>query len=357
MMRRDDGSTRGGTLGNVPKVNGPREVVRAIIDRRPAPRIGFWMGNPHADTWPRLHCYFGTKTDEDLRRKLGDDFRWISPQLQPSTYKHPLGRKIFDLEGETRSHGQAGPLADCESVAEVEKFPWPDLNYLDLSESVAALREAGEFYRAGGFWCPFFHDVMDLFGMESYLVKMYTHPEVVTAVTDRVCRFYLEANELFYEKAGDMIDGFFFGNDFGSQLDLLLSPALFDQFVLPWLRGFSEQARARGHQVILHSCGSIYRVIDRLIGAGVDCLHPLQAKAKNMDAESLARAFGGKIAFMGAVDTQRLLNGGTPAQVRDEVRRIKELLGPHLIVSPSHEAILPDVPPQNVAALAEAALE
>jgi uroporphyrinogen decarboxylase len=43
--------------------------------------------------------------------------------------------------------------------------------------------------------------------------------------------------------------------------------------------------------------------------------------------------------------------------VKDEVRRVKELLGPHLIVSPSHEAILPDVPPQNVAAMAEAALE
>jgi uroporphyrinogen decarboxylase len=198
---------------------------------------------------------------------------------------------------------------------------------------------------------------MDLFGMEPYLVKMTTHPDVVTAATDRVCRFYLESNGLLYDKAADMIDGFFFGNDFGSQLDLLLSPVLFDTFVLPWVVRLSEQAHSRGFQVILHSCGAIYRVIDRLIEAGVDCLHPLQARARNMDAERLAREFGGRIAFMGGVDTQRVLNGGTPAQVRDEVRRIKELLGPHLIVSPSHEAILPDVPPRNVAALAEAARE
>jgi len=352
MKSGDDHSMKGGTSGNV-----PREVLRAIIDRRPAPRCGFWLGNPHPDTWPILHRFFGTKTEEELRRKLGDDFRWISPQFLMSTYKHPQGRKLFDLHGEKKSHGQAGPLAECESVADVGKFPWPELEHLDFSESVAALQGAGEFYRASGFWCPFFHDVMDLFGMESYLVKMYTHPEVVSAVTERVCRFYLEANDLFYKEAGDMIDGFFFGNDFGSQLDLLLSPALFDKFILPWLRLFSEQAHSRGYQVILHSCGSIYRVIDRLIEAGVDGLHPLQAKAKNMEAERLARESGGKIAFLGAIDTQQVLNCGTPAQVREEVRRIKGLLGPHLIISPSHEAILPDVPPRNVAAMAEAALD
>jgi uroporphyrinogen decarboxylase len=350
MMTGNNRAAKGGTLGNV-----PREVLRAIIDRREAPRCGFWLGNPHADTWPILHRYFGTRSGEELRRKLGDDFRWISPQFAASTYRHPQNWKLFDMRGDKISHGQAGPLADCESVADVEKFPWPELEYLDFSETIGMLQGAGDFYRASGFWCPFFHDVMDLFGMESYMVKMVTHPEVVHAVTERVCRAYLEANELFYTRAGPLIDGFFFGNDFGTQLDLLLSPALFDEFILPWFRRFTEQGHAHGYQVILHSCGSIYRVIGRLIEAGVNCLHPLQARAKNMEAERLAREFDGKIAFMGGVDTQRLLNLGTPGQVKDEVRRIKDLLGPHLIVSPSHEAILPDVPPRNVAAMAEAA--
>lgn len=334
-----------------------RDIVKSIIGLGPAPRCGFWMGNPHPDTWPILHKYFGTNTEEELRRKLGDDFRWISPQLLESTYKHPQGRKLFGFGVDKKSHGQAGPLAGCETVADVETFDWPELEYLDFSETVARLQEAGGFYRAGGFWCPFFHDVMDLFGMEPYMVKMYTHPAVVHAVTERVCRTYLEANDLLYKAAGDMIDGFFFGNDFGTQLDLLLSPALFDEFVLPWFRRFTEQGHSRGYQVILHSCGSIFRVIDRLIEAGVNCLHPLQARARNMEAEKLAREFGGKIAFMGGVDTQRVLNRGTPLQVKDEVRRVKDILGPNLIVSPSHEAILPDVPPRNVAAMAEAAHE
>jgi len=132
---------------------------------------------------------------------------------------------------------------------------------------------------------------------------------------------------------------------------------MFDLHVLPWFKKLTGQALRRGYQVILHSCGSVYRVIPRLIEAGVNCLHPLQAKAKNMDAETLSRAFRGRIAFLGGVDTQHILNHGTPAEVKAEVRRVKSLLGPCLIVSPSHEAVLPDVPCRNIAAMAEAALE
>jgi uroporphyrinogen decarboxylase len=334
-----------------------RELLKDIIALKPGPRRGFWLGNPHADTWPILHGYFGTRGEEELRRKLGDDYRWISPSFIESTFRDPSCRRLFDFGQSKRSHGEAGPLAAVEDPDELDRFPWPDPRALDFEDAVRALREAGPYYRASGFWAPFYHDIMDLFGMEEYFVKMHTNPPVVRAATDRICGFYFEANERFFDAAGDLVDGYFFGNDFGTQLDLMISPALFDAFVLPWFRKFTGQALRRGYQVILHSCGSIHRVIPRLIEAGVNCLHPLQAKAANMDALTLARDFKGEIAFLGGLDTQRILNQGTPAEVKAEVRRLKEVLGPCLIVSPSHEAILPDVPPRNVAAMAEAALE
>lgn len=334
-----------------------RELIRNLIAGKPAPRCGFWLGNPHADTWPIYHEFFGTKTEEDLRRKLGDDFRWISPQFFASTYRHPSGQKLFDSLAKKEYHGVAGPLAHCETPAEVDAYDWPDVKYLDFAECLTALKDAGDYYRASGFWTPFFHDVMDLFGMEHYLMKMYSAPDVVQAATDHVCRFYYDANEMFFAEVGKLVDGYFFGNDFGTQRDLILSPELFDRFILPWFKRFTEQGHRHGCQVILHSCGSIHRVIPRLIEAGVDCLHPLQARAANMDAAILSRDFKGRIAFLGGIDTQQLLVSGTPAQVKEEVRRVKGLLGPRLIVSPSHEALLPNVPPQNVAAMAEAALE
>lgn len=334
-----------------------RNLIRSLIAGKPGERRGFWMGNPHPDTWPIYHRHFGTKTEEELRLKLGDDFRWLSPQILPGGYNHPEGKGIFDAKEYKTFHGEAGPLANAESPADIEAFDWPDPDYLDFTESLAALRVAGDFYRASGFWAPFFHNVMDLFGMESYFIKMHTHPEVVEAVTARVCAFYLEANRRFFREAGRLMDGYFFGNDFGTQIDCLVSPAHFDKFIMPWFRKFTDQAHAHGYQVILHSCGSIYRVIPRLIEAGVECLHPLQARAGNMDAEKLSREFRGKIAFLGGVDTQRLLVEGSPGEIKDEVRRLRDLFGPCWIVSPSHEALLPNVPPENVAAMADAAHE
>lgn len=334
-----------------------RERVRTIISGKAADRCGFWLGNPHPDTWPVYHAYFGTRSERELRRKLGDDYYWVCPELFSDVYRHPQGRDLFDLGGEKASHGQAGPLADCEDVRDIDKYEWPDPAYLNFEPLLAALQDAGDLYRASGMWTAFFHVIMDLFGMENYMIKMHLHPQVVEAVTDRVCEFYYEANEQYYALAGDLIDGFFFGNDFGTQLDLIVSPLMFDKFILPWFQKFTDQAHRHGYQVILHSCGSIYKVIDRLIDAGVECLHPLQALAWNMDAETLAREFKGRIAFLGGIDTQNLLVNAKPEQVRAKVLRVRELLEPCLIVSPSHEALLPNVPPENVLAMAEAARE
>ncbi|MCC7262803.1 MAG: hypothetical protein IT369_09810 [Candidatus Latescibacteria bacterium] len=330
-----------------------RERLRTIIAGKPADRCGFWLGNPYPDTWPLYHAYFGTSTQEQLRLKLGDDFRWIPAGV----YRHPQGRGLFDIPGKS-AHGTPGPFAHCEDPAAVDTlYEWPNPDYLDFEPVLEALRHAGPYYRASGFWAPFYHHVMDLFGMEQYMMNMYLNPELVQAVTDRVCSFFHEANERFFDAAGELMDGYFFGNDFGTQRDLICGPAQFDQFVMPWFRRFTEQAHARGYQVILHSCGSVHKVIDRLIDAGVECLHPLQARAADMEAQTLARDFKGRIAFLGGIDTQELLVSGTPEEIKADVRRVKELLGPCLIISPSHEALLPNVPPENVQAMAEAALE
>lgn len=334
----------------------PRERVRTIISGKAADRFGFWLGNPHKDTWPILRKFFRNDSEEAIRRSLGDDFRWISPQFFESTYRHPGGRTMFDDSLDRHKHMNP-PFADCEDAAEVENYEWPNPQYLHFDECLDALAGAGPYYRASGFWTPFYHNVMDLFGMDQYMMKMHLNPEVVHAVTDKVCSFYYEANERFFKAAGDLADAFFFGNDFGTQQSLICGPDQFDEYIMGWFRKFTEQGHRWGKQVILHSCGAIHKVIDRLIDAGVDCLHPLQALARDMDADSLARDFKGRIAFMGGIDNQQLLMSGTPEEVRREVRRVRAALGPALIVSPSHECLLPNVPPENVLAMAEAAAE
>jgi uroporphyrinogen decarboxylase len=327
-----------------------RERIRTIIAGGEPDRCGFWLGNPYPDTWPLLFGHFGVPDDESLRRKLHDDYRWINPDAD---YAGPGGRTMWHID--KKAHGAAGPLAQAETVADVEAFDWPRLEYLNYEPTLARLRGLGEVYRASGYWTPFYHIVMDLFGMDTYMMNMYLNKKVVHAVTDQVCQFFYEANELFFAQAGDLVDGYFFGNDFGTQRDLICGPKQFDEFIMPWFERFTAQGHRWGKQVILHSCGAIHKVIERLIAAGVDCLHPLQALAEQMDAETLARDFKGRIAFLGGIDTQLLLDRGTPDEVRAEVRRVRDLLGPNVIISPSHEAILPNVPLENIRAMAEEA--
>jgi len=328
-----------------------RERLKTIIAGEVPDRCGFWLGNPHPDSWPILHRYFKTATEEELRRKLQDDFRWIAPW---EAYKHPEGKPIFDVQRAEKDLAAGGVFSECEGVVEVDAFAWPNPDFLDFGGILQELKNAGDVYRASGFWCPFFHDVAEFMGMENYFVKMYTHPEVVHAITSHVIDFYLEGNRRLFEQAGDMIDAFFFGNDFGSQFSLLLGWEELRQFLFPYMSKLIRLAQEYNYQVIMHSCGSVYRIIPDLIEMGVQALHPLQAKAADMSAEILAREFKGQIAFIGGVDTQDLLVHGTPEEIKREVQRLKDLLGPSYIISPSHEAILPDIPPSNIKAMAEA---
>lgn len=333
-----------------------RERIKRIIAGEKPDRCGFWLGMPHSESWPKYFDYFGTDDQEQVRLALQDDLRWISAEW--GAYKHPEGKGLFDLVRVGIVSDSAGPaFANCEDPSEIDSYEWPNPDYFDFTEIVERLRNAGDFYRASGMWTCFFHIVAAMFGMEEYFIKMHTSPDVVDAVTNKVCEFYYEANERFYDVAGGEVDAYFFGNDLGTQLDLLVSPEQLERFVLPWTRKFVDQAHARGYQVMHHCCGAVSKVIPNFIAAGIDALHPLQALAQGMDAESLARQFKGKLAFIGAIDTQQLLVHGTPDQIKYEVRRVKSLLGPNLIVSPSHEALLPNVPPENVVAMAEAARE
>ena len=110
---------------------------------------------------------------------------------------------------------------------------------------------------------------------------------------------------------------------------------------------------------MLHSCGSIRWALPDLIEIGVDAINPVQVSAVGMDSAELKREFGRDIAFWGGgCDTQRVLNRGTPQQVRDEVRRRIDDLAPGggFVFCQVHN-VQPDVPPENVIAMLEAAAE
>lgn len=211
-----------------------------------------------------------------------------------------------------------------------------------------------EYAVMGIMWSAHFQDACAAFGMETALMRMIEAPELFQAVIDRITEFYLKANRIFYESCGDRMHTVLIGNDFGSQTSLMVSPDLLRRFVFPGTKKLVQQAKSYGYKVIHHSCGAIRDIIPDLITLGADVIHPVQALAAGMDPSGLKHDFWGKVSFCGGIDAQNLLVRGTPDEVRLKVTEIRAIFPTGFIISPSHEAILPDIPIDNIKALFEA---
>ncbi len=334
-----------------------KERFYATIERKPVDRPASWLGLPVAEALPAQFKYFGVSTYDQLKEKIGDD---IYPIEVP--YNHPPLNHIacaFDFAQEDattnweRTLTAPGFFEDFTDPARIDEFNWPNpAEHMDFNACKKAVEDAPQDYALMGvMWSAHFQDACAAFGMENAMISMYMAPEMFEAVIDRITEFYLEANEIFYKAAGDKLDAVLIGNDWGSQTGLMLSPELLQQFVYKGTKQLIDQAHSYGYKVIHHSCGSIAEIIPDLIELEVDAIHPIQALAAGMSASELQKKYAGKTSFCGGVDAQELLVNGTPEQVSQKVLELKELFPTGLIISPSHEAILTDISPVNIAAL------
>ena len=333
-----------------------REKIREIFNHSGS-GCAFWTGHPNDATVPIYAKEWNIEPSrEAIYNYLDDDCRWF---MADGGYKHPEGLPVFDTSyGVVRSNtlGAAGCFANVETVAEIEAYPWPDAKYCDFTDMYKLIEQYPDKMVFTGLWSCFFHIVADFFGMENCFVKMYESPKLVEAVTEKVVDYYVAANEKFFSGLGDRADIMFFGNDFGTQRDLIISPENFRKFELPSIKRLAAVGKKYNKKVMTHSCGSIYRIIPDLIEAGIDGLHPLQAQAKGMSAADLTQ-YKNDLVFIGGIDAQSFFVNATPEQVRDEVMRVSDILGPNMIISPSHEEILPNVPAANVLSMAKTAKE
>jgi len=114
------------------------------------------------------------------------------------------------------------------------------------------------------------------------------------------------------------------GSDWGSQLDLLMSPDTWEAMIRPGEQREYDLVHSYGKDVWVHSCGNIVKAIPSLIEMGLDVLNPVQPEC--MDLETLKKEYGDKLAFWGGISTQQALPYGTPDEVRAETRRVRDLM-------------------------------
>ena len=335
-----------------------KERFMATIARQEVDRPASWLGLPVPSALPRLFAHFGVEDVDALKRKIDDDVYPI-----PVPYNNPPTNDIgcslsFAKSGEggaqdERTLTAPGFFEDMTDPALVDTFPWPDPEeHIDFNEARRLAMAAPEdMVRMGIMWAAHFQDACSAFGMENALLTMMIAPEMFRAVIDRITDFYIRCGEIFYEATKGYLDAVLIGNDFGSQNGLLVAPEELREYVFPGTKRLVDQAKSYGLKVVHHSCGAIHPIIDDLFDLGIDVIHPIQAKARDMQAEKLRADFGDKGCFFGGVDAQHLLVNGTPEEVEADVKRLKEIFPTGLILSPSHEAILPDINPANVEAL------
>jgi len=341
----------------------PRERVLAAFAHREPDRVPAWCGSS-PEFWEKAKRATGLD-DEGLRIRLGDDFRRVYAQyrgpdlgLSPgATWKSPFGIERRGIGyGQPLSH----PLAGASSLRDVEAYPWPDPAWMDVSR-VKSEAEAwrGNYAILGGDWSPFWHDVIDFVGLEALYFLMYDCPEVASLLFEKVTDFYYRVSERMFEASSSSIDIFFIGNDFGSQTGPLLGVQLFDRFVLPSLKRLIDLGHRFGRKVMLHCCGGFRPLLPSMIRAGLDGVHALQPFCAGMEPAQLKKDFGGRILLNGAIDSQRVLIDGTPGFVRDETRKILDIMSPGggYVAGASHDYILEETPVQNVLAMFDAIQE
>ncbi len=194
-----------------------------------------------------------------------------------------------------------------------------------------------------------------------WLVLLVTEPDYVKELMDLGAEIALDNLKLYWEALGDTIDIIHLdGYDYGAQNGEMFSPALFERFHVPCYQAQCDWIhRHTPWKVAKHCCGSISRLIEPMIRAGIDILNPVQTSARGMDPRWLKETFGDRITFWGGgVDTQRVLAFGTPEEVRADVTERMRVFGPGggFIWAAIHN-VQYHVPPENVVAALDAARE
>jgi uroporphyrinogen decarboxylase len=90
-------------------------------------------------------------------------------------------------------------------------------------------------------------------------------------------------------------------DDIAGNTGLLFSPGDFTEIILPYYMQIAEIIKANALYAFFHSDGDTRKIIESLIGAGYDCIHPVEAQA-GLNIYELQKDYGGRVSFMGYID-------------------------------------------------------
>ena len=252
--------------------------------------------------------------------------------------KHPLEGKSFE---EIKKYRFPDP-SDKQRVKglkeELDAYNNENCNYvISLSQSYGGILETALWLR----------------GFSDFYMDIASNSRECSYLLDAITEYFTQWNSSYLGAIDGKADILAIGDDYGMQDRTILSPDLWRKQIKPRYRAMIQDAKSKYCNIkwFHHSCGAIFPIITDMIEIGIDILNPIQPAAKNMDPVKLKKAFGNDIVFHGGIDIQKLLPFGKPAQIKEEVKRIINVLSENggYIVAPSHN-IQALTPPENIAA-------
>ncbi len=327
-------------------------------------RLGFGRPGALIDRMQQL-----VEVDEAVLRHFDVDARAVAlgapdrggdVDLEPGRYRDEWGVERVQPPGCEYYEMRSSPLSGGLTPAQIAACPLPDPTdpgrFRGLRERARLLKQQTDYAVIYNARYHLVHQTQYLRGFQDWYMDLASNPALFRCLMEAVLENLLELNRRALLEIGGLVDVVSFGDDIGLQDRPICSLPLYRKLIRPFqeriVQSIREHTRAK---ILYHTCGSVYAYIEDFIGIGIDALNPVQVSARHMDPERLQRDFGGRIAFWGGVDSQRLLPYGTPAEVSAEVRRLYEILGRQggWVLAAVHN-IQPDVPPENVIAMFEA---
>jgi uroporphyrinogen decarboxylase len=115
------------------------------------------------------------------------------------------------------------------------------------------------------------------------------------------------------------IEVLFITDDIADNRTPFFNPEMFRKFIVPNIRRVTRLARRRGVRVVKHTDGNIHPIMEDMIKAGIEGIHPIEPGV--MDLGEAKQMYGDRIALVGNVDCRFVVPMGSEQDVRRDVRR------------------------------------
>jgi uroporphyrinogen decarboxylase len=256
------------------------------------------------------------------------------------------------------------PLKPMSTLSEIKQYFFPnpsDTSRLaPIAEEIVRAEEKNKAIVLNNVCAGMMEVASWLRGLDQFLIDLALEPVIAEFLLDKVVEFKLAYWEMVLAEFGDRVDVVIESDDIGTQTSTLMSPRMYRKYIKPRHKKILDFIHLKtSAKIFFHSCGAIRPIIPDFIEIGVDIINPVQFNLPGMEPASLKKDFGRDIVFWGGgVETQSILGGGTPEQVRENVRQQIEVLadGGGYVFATVHN-IQADVPPENLNAMWEAVME